>query len=400
MMACLQVRGLHINLPKCEMFSKSGNSHFPDTVKSSILPNLEILGSPIGDFIYCSQFLAEKCSLQGALLTDVSAVDLHVAISLLHMCGGYCKLVHPARTTPTSLCSDSLKFFDEEVRLCFASCLAVDVPDTQWHQAQLCPKLAASDLGSPDNIHLQQAVSHFNAQVSPQDSLTVEASTKLACCQFLPPCKLLGLCHPLCKLDMHLDSEECQVSIRWWLGLNTSTASSCPFCPGAVLDPLGHHATSCWHGGDVVTRHNHLRDTFAEFCHRAHLSVRVSEVGYGLSGDHINTRPANVLVQGWDRGKPAAFDITVTSPHAAECREHSTNDARCQELGWVCIPLAVETFGHWGKEAQNVFSRLASLLSIHQGRPKSVALFDIYSRMNMCLVRSVSRAIVGRVVVL
>ena len=187
--------GLHINLPKCEMFSKSGNSHFPDTVKSSILPNLEILGSPIGDFIYCSQFLAEKCSLQGALLTDVSAVDLHVAISLLHMCGGYCKLVHPARTTPTSLCSDSLKFFDEEVRLCFASCLAVDVPDTQWHQAQLCPKLgglglcslslhscagfisslAASDLGSPDNIHLQQAVSHFNAQVSPQDSLTVEA---------------------------------------------------------------------------------------------------------------------------------------------------------------------------------------------------------------------------------
>ena len=150
----------------------------------------------------------------------------------------------------------------------------------------------------------------------------------------------------------------------------------------------------------MVTRHNHLRDTFAEFCHRAHLSVRVSEVGYGLSRDHINTRPANVLVQGWDRGKPAAFDITVTSPHAAECREHSTNDARCQELGWVCIPLAVETFGHWGKEAQNVFSRLASLLSIHQGRPKSVALFDIYSRMNMCLVRSVSRAIVGRVVVL
>ena len=30
--------GLHINLPKCEMFSKNGNSHFSDTVKSSILP--------------------------------------------------------------------------------------------------------------------------------------------------------------------------------------------------------------------------------------------------------------------------------------------------------------------------------------------------------------------------
>ena len=88
-------------------------------------------------------------------------------------------------------------------------------------------------------------------------------------------------------------------------------------------------------------------------------------MGYGLSGDYINTHSADVLVQGWDRGKPAAFDITVTSPltpatlrdastssgaaaHAAECRKHSTNDARCQ---WMCIPLAVETFGNWGKEA-------------------------------------------------
>ena len=80
--------------------TKSGNSHFPDTVRSSILPNLDILGFP--DFVYCSQFFAVKCSLFRALLgalNDVSAVDLHVAISLLRMCGGYCKLVHLARTT-------------------------------------------------------------------------------------------------------------------------------------------------------------------------------------------------------------------------------------------------------------------------------------------------------------
>ena len=70
-----------------------------------------------------------------------------------------------------------------------------------------------------------------------------------------------------------------------------------------------------------------------------------------------------ILVQGWDRGKPAAFDVTVTSPltpvslnnanasvgaaaYAAECRKHAANDARCQELGWLCIPLAVETYGN------------------------------------------------------
>ena len=70
---------------------------------------------------------------------------------------------------------------------------------------------------------------------------------------------------------------------------------------------LGHHAVACRHGGDVVVWHNH-------FCRRAHLSVIV-EKGHGLTRDHNHTRPEDVLIAaGWDRGKPAAFDATITSP--------------------------------------------------------------------------------------
>ena len=75
-----------------------------------------------------------------------------------------------------------------------------------------------------------------------------------------------------------------------------SGGSLCRLCPDTALDPLGHHAATCRHGGDVVARHNRLRDIFANFCRRAHLSVRV-EVGYGLARDHINSRPADILVQ-------------------------------------------------------------------------------------------------------
>ena len=64
----------------------------------------------------------------------------------------------------------------------------------------------------------------------------------------------------------------------------------------------------------MVARHNHLRDIFANFCRLSHLSVRV-EVGNGLARDHVNSRPADVLVQGWDRGKPAAFDVTEQQQH-------------------------------------------------------------------------------------
>ena len=114
--------GLHINLSKCELFSRGGNSLFPVCIQSSTLPNLVILGAPIGDYVHCSRFFAEKCYLFKGLLRsiiDVSAADLYVAFSLLRMCGAYSKLVHLARSTPTSLCSESFKLFDEEVRHCF-----------------------------------------------------------------------------------------------------------------------------------------------------------------------------------------------------------------------------------------------------------------------------------------
>eukprot|EP00731_Ephydatia_muelleri_P003120 Em0001g3120a len=126
---------------------------------------------------------------------------------------------------------------------------------------------------------------------------------------------------PSTSLKLHLDSAEYQTAIRWWLGLNTSEASPCPFCPELVLDPLGHHAASC--------RHAMLRD---------------------------------------------ASTSAGSAAYAAECRKHEANDTKCQELGWTCIPLAVETFGHWGKEAQAVFSRLASFIAIHRASPKSSVL--------------------------
>ena len=83
----------------------------------------------------------------------------------------------------------------------------------------------------------------------------------------------------------------------------------CPFCPGVGLDPLGHHCVTCRHGGDVVWRHNLLREA-------------------------------------------------ITS--------------------W-----AVETFGHWGKEAQSVLSMLASHLSISLSQPRAAVVADIYGRLNI-----------------
>ena len=94
---------------------------------------------------------------------------------------------------------------------------------------------------------------------------------------------------------------------------------------------------------------------------------------------------SDVLVLNWKRGKHAALDITVTSPlipsiltaaslmsegaaaEEAEARKHRANDPKCSELGWVCIPLAEETYKNWGREAQSTFSsHLAIITSSHK----------------------------------
>ena len=98
---------------------------------------------------------------------------------------------------------------------------------------------------------------------------------------------------PSVSLGMHLDPSEFQVAINWWLGMDTSGGSLCrSLCPGVTLDPLGHHAVSCKRGGDAVIWH--IRDVFAEACHRAHFPVRI-EMGSGLTPDHNHSRHADVV---------------------------------------------------------------------------------------------------------
>ena len=70
------------------------------------------------------------------------------------------------------------------------------------------------------------------------------------------------------------------------------------------------------------------------------------------------------------------------SAKAAEHRKHNENDPKCAELGWRCVPLAVESYGAWGPEALAVesygawgsealkaFSQVASRLAIRGNTP-------------------------------
>ena len=112
-------------------------------------------------------------------------------------------------------------------------------------------------------------------------------------------------------------------------------------------------------------------------------------------------------------GKPAAFDLSVTSPlnsnvlleaglaagqaaRATELRKHEESDAKCKELGWVCVPMVVEAYGAWGTEAMESLALLASCLATSCNRAKAVVLAELYGRLNLCLVRANAVAILSR----
>ena len=77
--------GLVINIAKCEVYSLNDLSMFPSEMRRSNVPHLEMLGSPIGDAIFCANFLSQKCMNASKLLSQL--VDLQVALLLLRMCG-------------------------------------------------------------------------------------------------------------------------------------------------------------------------------------------------------------------------------------------------------------------------------------------------------------------------
>ena len=128
--------------------------------------------------------------------------------------------------------------------------------------------LCASGFGDAQNPHLSHTVDLFNKLVSPSEVISVDAITtspvhqrvlskKLEDHQFsllleasspADKARLLSVSAPHAAswllvtpspgLDLHLDPNELQISIQWWLGIDTARGSSCSLCPGLALDRL------------------------------------------------------------------------------------------------------------------------------------------------------------------
>ena len=82
-----------------------------------------------------------------------------------------------------------------------------------------------------------------------------------------------------------------------------------------------------------------------------------------------------------------------SAAEAAAQEKHSKQDADCENRGWVCIPLAVETFGAWCEEGEKAMCKLAGAVAARTNVPTSVADGALFEHLSIALQRANTRAI-------
>ena len=181
---------------------------------------------------------------------------------------------------------------------------------------------------------------------------------------------------PIPALGLHLFSNDFRATVKYRLGAPIyEIERKCPYCKTGSLDTLGYHAVACHGRGDMISRHDRLRDNFFSACSAANLSPVCEQKNLI---PETNCRPGDVYLPFWSVGQPAALDITITSPlqpsiisnaarksgfalRAAEDRKLEQYSQQCANIGVQFIPMAFESFGGLSELIRKTLKRIALL---------------------------------------
>ena len=159
-------------------------------------------------------------------------------------------------------------------------------------------------------------------------------------------------------LGLHLQANEFRAALKHRLGIPLHDSEiRCPYWKSANLDIFGDHDV-CHGRGDIISRHDRIRDTIMAACSSANLSP-VCEQKH-LPGN--NSKPGDVYLPNFIAGQPAALHVTLTSPLQASLLSDAARTCgfaltlatdrkighycqKCSDMGIHFMPLALEVFG-------------------------------------------------------
>ena len=207
---------------------------------------------------------------------------------------------------------------------------------------------------------------------------------------------------PSRSLGLHFQDREFRVCLLYWLGLPIfNHQSNCSICH-TTADSFGDHQVGC--SGNGGFRHNSIRDAIFSAAQSAALALRKEFPS--LIPDR-QCRPADIFLPHWDRGLPAALDVSVISTlqqrtliGAAESQGHAlsvceerkmaTHAAPCRAVGVSFIPLAFESLGGVSELAIRTIRRIGQYLGQRLGVSPSISTRQ-FSRGVQCAFGEVMR---------
>jgi hypothetical protein len=202
---------------------------------------------------------------------------------------------------------------------------------------------------------------------------------------------------PIPSFGLSLDHFNFQTICKWWLGLNQPLAAEkCSLCY-VNTTPKATHNLACKNGGDLIKRHNKLRNFIFNLSQQCGLNPILEKKN--ILGDcDSGKRPADVLIPSWSLNKDYAIDVAVTDPikgsfkldleaceKYAEKYKHDKYDDGFKNTQIIFLPVVFSTFGSLNEEGKLFMKDLFRRNCDSLGQQRCTHMPLLYQKLSIIL---------------
>jgi len=442
-------RGLHLNPSKCEWSWLSESRTDPCPIEGvTLVPTSEIciLGVPLGSASFSASFVEGKLfsRVQKAMERLRELDDSQSAMFLLRISYGIVRATHFMRTTSLGEWKNQAERFDREVRRLAEDILGSPLDDRAWTQACLTPSLGGlglrrvvdhADGAFAASWHESQATAHESwtppAQASVHKGSQTETSlafdkavherliAESSSQREKQRLRRLVADHAgawVTAVPSRIEGSDCVMSppafctaVRYRLGVPVARPDvTCSFCM-QPFDLYGDHAACCKKNGDVIVRHNRIRNLVSKIGDEGILNPVLEKRGILGDSKKPGRRPGDVTFPTWQDSRGLAVDVCVTSPFSTKnfrsespaddygLRKHRKYDASFEKTTFSFCALALETTGGVSEEGLTFLKQLWRFGARRQNTKLCVYAGRAWARLSCNLQTSVAQAILHRV---
>ena len=175
------------------------------------------------------------------------------------------------------------------------------------------------------------------------------------------------------------------------------------------MDVFGDHALCCKKNGDMITRHNRVRNLIFQIADQGLLSPELEKLGILGVTDRSSRRPGDVSFKSWAPNRGLAIDVAVICPLAAAhlketepCEDYATHhkharyDESFKSSDYDFVPVVFETSGAVNSEGLAVLKQIFRFASKRSGMGHASFCGRTWARIACCIQISAAQMILNR----